>query len=314
MSISLNEYRVYCTTEAAYFKLWSTTVPTTCPNNNGHTIDSSQTTIIRSMNSSALRTQDDNRLVVAPSLMPDTFTGQFMGVTDDFAGGIRNGGPRVLVSMANGSAAEVVTVARTVDTLLALGCTIRVAGANTQDWIDVDLIAPASEVTVNGTNTGNCILYPLGFANLIVPVPGVGTHNVDITSAVNANLQGPNPIRVSKAVPVPAENTSGYITTYNGYWDWDESTGVITPNYDQLGQFNLFDAQLTLTNWISKWSVWTGDVTYKNDFFIHNKGARVLPHWRVHVTTTRDVSHAPTDPPVIYSVAFYIARRQTVTY
>ncbi len=43
---SINKYRIYCITESNYFYTWSQTLPTVCPNNNGHSINSSATTIV----------------------------------------------------------------------------------------------------------------------------------------------------------------------------------------------------------------------------------------------------------------------------
>ncbi len=40
-----NKYRIWCVTEAAYIYEWATAEPTDCPNDAGHTIDATQTTI-----------------------------------------------------------------------------------------------------------------------------------------------------------------------------------------------------------------------------------------------------------------------------
>ena len=45
----LNQYKIYCTTETLYVDtdyIEGETPPTTCPNNNGHTIDTEETTLI----------------------------------------------------------------------------------------------------------------------------------------------------------------------------------------------------------------------------------------------------------------------------
>jgi len=44
-------YRVYCATEGQYVTTWATEPPTTCPNNNTHTIDVSSIVIIDSISS-----------------------------------------------------------------------------------------------------------------------------------------------------------------------------------------------------------------------------------------------------------------------
>ncbi len=42
----LYKYRIYCNTEATFVEEWSETIPTECPNNAGHSIDSDNIVII----------------------------------------------------------------------------------------------------------------------------------------------------------------------------------------------------------------------------------------------------------------------------
>lgn len=49
MTTEVNYFRFYCTTESNYVYKWDTTNPSTCPNNNSHTIDSNSITIIDSV-------------------------------------------------------------------------------------------------------------------------------------------------------------------------------------------------------------------------------------------------------------------------
>jgi hypothetical protein len=46
MAKTLHRYRIWCVTENAYVYEWAETEPTDCPNNNGHTITSSLTSIV----------------------------------------------------------------------------------------------------------------------------------------------------------------------------------------------------------------------------------------------------------------------------
>jgi len=48
--MSVKKYRVYCDTELTYVEIWSETIPTTCPNNNTHTIDDNKTSMIDIVN------------------------------------------------------------------------------------------------------------------------------------------------------------------------------------------------------------------------------------------------------------------------
>ena len=38
MSTTVNQYRVYCTTDSKYITTWDTDKPISCPENNTHTI------------------------------------------------------------------------------------------------------------------------------------------------------------------------------------------------------------------------------------------------------------------------------------
>ena len=46
---TVNRYRIFCNTENAYVYTWDTSPPTTCPNNNTHTVDSASVTLIDSV-------------------------------------------------------------------------------------------------------------------------------------------------------------------------------------------------------------------------------------------------------------------------
>ncbi len=311
----VNYYRIHCTTDNKFVYTWAETEPTTCPENPpDHTIDADDTTIVKTLGGSSFRTEGDNRLVVAPSLMPDTFTVQFIGNGDDVANGTRGNGQQYHISMPDGGPTTMTSTLQCVDSTLAIGGTITSANGNMADTINISMIAPATPVTVNGSGTGNCNLFNVGPGNIIIPAPlNNGTHDVDLTTPLNANVAGPDPVLITQATPIPAEDISGNLVIYNGWWNWEGTTGAISSDILQQGQFNLFDFPITLTKWIRNWPVWTLPGTmYQHKFFIGNKGARVLPHWKLEIVTTRDASHAPSDPDVHYQLTFYLARRFTV--
>lgn len=60
MSQTVYNYRVYCTTEAGYVYKWDTVEPTTCPNNNGHSINSSLTTIVETISTSTIKAEENS--------------------------------------------------------------------------------------------------------------------------------------------------------------------------------------------------------------------------------------------------------------
>jgi hypothetical protein len=82
--------------------------------------------------------------------------------------------------------------------------------------------APAT-ATTSGGGSGNCNRVPTGLGfDVIVPSPGHGAYNVDLTTAV----------------PVPSD-------TQTGYWDANYETGVITASANPgHAMFNLLTTEL----------------------------------------------------------------------
>lgn len=58
MTTEVNYYRYYCQTESNYVFKWDTTVPSKCPNNNSHSIDSNSTTIIDTVSTTQVSISD----------------------------------------------------------------------------------------------------------------------------------------------------------------------------------------------------------------------------------------------------------------
>lgn len=69
---TLYQWRVFCTTTSTYQTVWSTTEPTSCPEDPiNHTIDPNQTTIIRKI--------DDNVITIKEELVPTNGIYKFKG-------------------------------------------------------------------------------------------------------------------------------------------------------------------------------------------------------------------------------------------
>lgn len=56
---TVKHYRIYCTTEASFQYVWSTTAPTVCPNNNTHTVDTSSITVVETISSNIVKVQEE---------------------------------------------------------------------------------------------------------------------------------------------------------------------------------------------------------------------------------------------------------------
>jgi len=56
----VNKYRLWCDTESTYVYQWAESEPTTCPNNTGHTIDTTKTTIDEVMEENVVEIKEEN--------------------------------------------------------------------------------------------------------------------------------------------------------------------------------------------------------------------------------------------------------------
>jgi len=313
------EWRCLCSVESEPNKIKtvitkSKVAPTVCPTNAAHGIVAGSATIINyiSRKGVALDAKDDDgRQVVSIGMFPDWMNPSVLGRSDDLATGTRCTGQKLLLSHAHGSSLTTTTQIRFIDYIQILGADLYVMNANPEDYISLNIIAPATSVSpVNGI--GNANLYPIAVGkNLIIPAAGDGYHNVDLTTPLNVNVAGNpgQPTLITAATPVPAFNEDG---SKYGYWDWDRLTGAITPNVNGTGNANLLDHQITLLKYAAEVCVFAGDgQTFKHKFGFVHRGGPLLPHWRCDLITTRASTHASNDPPVIYNLIMNIARKSS---
>jgi len=314
---SVNLWRVKCDTDGISYNVWSAseTEPSVCPHNSAHGVVANSGKILRTIRESAPKLQrEDGRLMVAPVVHPDYMTPYYTSVSDDYDNGLRGEGEFLSFDMANPSETSRTTTINFVDYVHVIGGKMLITGGSKSDYINFYVKAPASPVAVNVGNTGNCVLYDISggydIAHMIIPVPeGYGTHDVNLTEPMNANLAGPDPIFVSKLVPVPAYKSNG--VDVEGFWDWDELTGTITPKPNQDGEFNLYDIEIVLSRYVRKHAVCCGcNMAFKLDACINHRSGPVLPHWKFELETTRDASHAAEDV-VYYNVQLILARRKS---
>lgn len=71
MTTEVNYFRYYCNTESKYVYTWDTAIPSKCPNNNSHTIDSNSLTII-----DTVKTNDVSVTDISKTQSQDIITGQ----------------------------------------------------------------------------------------------------------------------------------------------------------------------------------------------------------------------------------------------
>ena len=282
--------------------------PTACPRDPVHILDADNNLIVRSISETNPTVKDfnENRVLVSIGMFPDFMNPVFFSRGDNFAAGTRGDGDLLVVSHAHGETTKT-TIVEFVDPIQLIGATLRAYNTNIADTISFEAYAPASPVSATTPGTGNCILHNVGFGNVIVPFAN-GTHNVDLTAPINNNLAGEpgQPTLVAAVVPVPATDDITHMP--NGYFNYDDATGAVTPANGN-GKYNLFDVAVPLFRYVNSMSVY--GTPFKEEVGVNHRSGLVLPHWKSRIYTTRDSSHPALDPPVIYTIVMKAARQKT---
>lgn len=232
-------------------------------------------------------TTSDGKPIVLPCLFPPGVFMYYAGCADDPVNGRGQGaGFHLVKDVAGDESLEFVFN----DWVYLAGGDGVCQGAEIGDSLTFEVIAPATTVTPNGGNTGNCNLVPLGTGmNLIVPAAGNGTHDVDLATAV--------PIPAGK----PNEKTGYY------EWDWpDEGKGNVTIGEPGHAEFNLLDFSLTLNRQLPKFQL-LGSRAFELTVPAVNPGA-MLPQWKQKITLHNHSGH--TGLKVVWTIV--CARYKTV--
>jgi hypothetical protein len=306
-SKKLNYYRVYCSTENEWKYVWGETTPTVCPFNGSHTINENATTILKTVSSKG-RTTDDDRQEIALTVMPSHYRACFVARGDDIANGLRGKGERFHIEMTGGSGTGSTVVVQMADPFDLVGGYIMVTNGNKDDSCSMEVFAPASPVVPSPTATGNCnVIY-----GRITPASGNGAYQVDLSAALNSNVNGTNPLKprlITQVTPVPAYGSDG--VTPNGYYNYSELTGVVSESQPGKGNFNLYAMDLTMIKYITDWPVYRPGGVYEHTFKVNQKGGHLIPHWKFRIGVTRASSHDPGDV-IEYFWGWYMARQFTV--
>ena len=167
----------------------------------------------------------DGRPIALTNMFPDYVVLYMAGCGDDKTTGRGKG---TLFQVSSDAAGDTPVTFSFNDWIYIAGGNLRVIGAALGDYVSFEASAPASAVTANGTNTGNCNLVDpgIGAAILIVPANGDGAYDVDLATAVPINAFNTD---------VPRQPT--------GYWNWsapDTGVGTVAPGIPGKSMYNLF--------------------------------------------------------------------------
>lgn len=230
----------------------------------------------------------DGKPIVLPCLFPPGVFMYFAGCGDDVLLGRGQGPEFALCSSTQGDTYKDFSFN---DYVLLAGGDGKSINAEKGDWVTFEVLAPATQVTVNPQNTGNVNLVALApGANVIIPAPnGDGTHDLDMT----------------KAVPVPA----GKPNEKTGYWEWDwpdTGSGNVTAGLPGQSEFNLYDFPMVLNRQVAKFQL-VDARGFELTVPAVNPSA-FLPHWVGRCTIHNQAGHA--DLCVVWTLV--VARYKTV--
>ena len=294
-----SKYRLFCETEDALVECWGESTPTTCPNNTAHTIDPDKTVVVQQLNAQPVRLESpytsDGKIIFLPCQFPGGVFVYLAGSGDDLVNG-RGAGP--LFNLSSDQSEDLKTLEFYFnDWVYMAGGGLSWEGAKPGDYISLEFYAPATPVTPNGTNEGNCNLVavaPGGPEILIVPAAGDGAYDVDLD--------------VANIVPSACEDECN--TTPSGYWDWDApivGRGTITPSITPgHAWYHLFVVDIPLVRFANKVPpIGSGNMPMALG---NIKAKKMLPHW-IGKTT---VYHAAAGSTLSVGWFLLTARAQTI--
>jgi hypothetical protein len=225
--------------------------------------------------------QSDGSPFFAPCIFP---TGVYLYATGAGDGTTRGNG--TLMTLQLNTVGEASTTWGYQDLMLVAGGGALFAGAEFGDWVSLEIYAPATQITPNASNTGNCNVI----SEMIIPAQGNGAYDVDL----------------STANPVPAIQPDG---SYNGYWNWDYvwiGNGNITVGNPGSAHFYLLIVDMTLIRFVNKFPL-LGN-SGKIDLVIPAIEPKpILPHWKSKMTIHNDSGHTGLQ------VAAYMIKGRAIT-
>jgi len=235
----LTKYRIYCEDEADYFEAWLPEEPTTCPNNNTHTITTEKTITLEEIDLTPKNTSGVQRVQETPRPLWCTTVWNSRGddITDvDDIGGMSGSPERLFFHHIVG---DPVTEEKILKYNIAPNETYLHDGSISFEGCKGDMIMfelwvdkPEFEAGVDTNYASNGILI----------VPAAGDGDVNITADITALHGG--------LVFIP-NTDEGNRPSLPCFWDadWNPTTKVfenITPNPEGTGYYAMFNIQYCL--------------------------------------------------------------------
>lgn len=204
---------------------------------------------------------EDGRPMIQPVTLDRGLWHWYHSVGDDLIDG-RGAGPSFQLQATLGNPNPTVTWQYN-DWCEMAGGVASYRNAELGDYVVFKLFFPAS-VPTSTPGTGNCSKIPIGPGiNILVPAAGNGDWTLNLSDRTSA-------------VPVPAEDVSGY-------WEWswpDIGVGTVNPGAPGKSHYNLFDFPIDPgTRFVPRVNLLgTGVISFQPEN-VHPSD--VLPHWKM---------------------------------
>lgn len=168
-----------------------------------------------------------NRLQSMDNRVPNGYSLYICGESDDIINGVYGNGDLLQFDSSNKT-----RYFQLLNHYYAIGARATWKNCDLSNYFNATLVAPATTGLTNVTGDFDKVNLG-GSLNLIKPVTaGTGAWNMSLV----AKLTNTN---ILKATPVPVPGN-------NGWFDYNSSTNLLTPNMNQTGGYNLYDFEVNL--------------------------------------------------------------------
>lgn len=207
----------------------------------------------------------DGKLYVSPDIWPLGTLTNFCGAADTVSDGTNGTDPLMMEST---QVEEKIKIIQFIKTVRLAGGHLQYVGAVLGDWLSFLVYVPATSGTSNPGHGSYAKTSIGGGVNLFLPYPN-GGWDLDLTEKENSNVS------FVKVRPVPAPGG-------DGFFDWNEETGAVTPNAAQKGGYHLIDQDIPLSEFVTKVHIMGTD-----HFPLTIPAVRpvlMLPQWKCKIT------------------------------
>ena len=219
MANAIYKWRIWCNTDNKWVEGWSEIAPTTCFENNTHTIDSTKTSIIETITETLPLSEDKTKIIVhstpRPILSNSLLFSYWTSAGDNLTTHGIGDGPLTIFSLTPGVASQSINMEfdPIYGKVFIHEGYFMCQGAGLGDYVNAEIIAHASPISTGAPNldlvldNDNYVLYSSGG-------PGTGTHGFTGTPHL-----------------LPR--------TYSKDGDWDYNGTALTPNFTKTGGYKI---------------------------------------------------------------------------